>query len=88
MLSHSPVTLESDASGNIHVLHQSGSFRFTYNVFTPEGKPVTRKFFSKESANPQLVFDEMGKVQVEGVREYDGDPNTQRPVTKAFQPFR
>ena len=88
MLSHSPVALESGSSGNIHVLHRSSPFRFTYNIFTPEGKPVTRKFFSKDSATPKLVFDEMGRVQVEGVREYDGDPNTQRPVMKDFEPFQ
>ena len=86
LLSHSPAMLESGSSGMIHVLHQSGPFQFTYNIFTPEGKPIIRKLFAKEGRIPKLVFDEMGMVQVAGVREYDGDLNTRRPEIKVFDP--
>jgi hypothetical protein len=86
-LSTHPPQIETDRSGNVHVLHQSGPSRYTHSAFSANGRPLEHRYFTKGAGIPQLRTSAEGAMEVTGVIEYEGDAHASRPVIRPFNPF-
>ncbi|HBA82982.1 MAG TPA: hypothetical protein DCZ95_02705 [Verrucomicrobia bacterium] len=67
--------MQMDAEGNIHVLHQSGPWRYTHSVFGPNGVPVSHKFHTPDSNDVSFSETSDGTLEIKGVGTYDGGPD-------------
>ena len=81
-----PIIL-GDSSGFIHVLHLSRPQRYTYGIHEVGGAALERKFYTKQSSNASLQYNDEGDVLVLGVARYEGDTTIQRPKAHRFNPF-
>jgi hypothetical protein len=55
-----------DSLSNLHVLYQNGASSYSYTVFNPDGKLLTRQTYDYVDLHPRLNVDEEGKVVVAG----------------------
>ncbi|MFH0879575.1 MAG: hypothetical protein V2A34_07660 [Lentisphaerota bacterium] len=66
--------LKMDSKGNFHVLHQSGPWRYTLSIFSPDGKPLEHKFFTSEMSSITMEESSQGNVKIKGGERYEGSP--------------
>lgn len=78
--------LEQDRDGQFHVLHQSGPDRFVHTVFSYDGQPNGRTFYSAEVGRLRLIRDEAGAVEVAGGTPYVEDPDHPGMLTAPAPP--
>ncbi len=66
-------SLQVDAQGTFHLLHQTAPDRFRYTVYDYDAKPVTLMYYSGQVGSIRLVRDEAGSVSVIGGTAYVED---------------
>jgi hypothetical protein len=66
--------IQMDGAGNIHVLHQSGPWRYTHSVFSPDGVPVNRQYYTAELGDVGFEETGDGTVEIKGGGKYSGEP--------------
>ena len=55
-----------DKASNLHLVYQTGSRIFTYNVVNPGGELIKRQTYEYANSRPRLGIDDEGKVSVVG----------------------
>lgn len=69
---HDPI-MQADASGRIHVLHQSAPTRYTHSVVDPSGIVISVKFYTARPSEIAMRRTAEGEIVVEGGEPYKGD---------------
>ncbi len=86
-LGFDPPSMRIDASGQIHVLHQSRPLRYTHSVHTGLGYPQDSTFYTRGNQAAEIRLDDEGAGYVYGVVPYEGNISTERPEIRSFNPF-
>lgn len=66
--------MKMDGGGQMHVLHQSGPWRYTHSVFSFNGQPVHSQFYTAQMHAIALEHQPDGSIAVTGAEPYQGSP--------------
>ncbi len=78
--------IEISVEGDIHVLHQSGPWRYTHTVFGPDGEPLQVKNYTAEFNSISMEQTAEGEILVTGGSPYEGSPEAPPPDRDAGLP--
>lgn len=81
-----PPVIETDTEGDFHVLHQSAPDRFVHSVFTADGTPLFRDFYSAQAGAIRLTRGEDGTIDVTGGSKFESNPDDPSKLTAPALP--
>ena len=83
-----PPRIQLDGRGFVHVLHQSAPTRYTHSVHSDEGRPLSKKFYTKGDGPIRFIAASDNSLKVSGALPYEGDISVRFPEVPQLPPLR